>query len=196
VEVFVAGEAQEAAIGVGHPRHAGLREFASLAQQARARAMLEAPVAFAHGRDLEQIAIERCRAVPAAAEEVAMPLADPREIAPQAIEIRALPAAHRDLVRRAAGDERREGEIAHLDGVVDQFVVVRGVIATESGLRRRIARQRGGHAPVAADRAFGGGDVDLAAPVGPSVGAEIQARPVEVAARGVEDAVRTDRSKA
>ena len=80
-------------------------------------------------------------------------------------EIGALPATDRDVVRRSACFERSERKIAHLNRVVDQFIVVRRVIAAEAGGRSFAPGQRRGHAPGATGFTFRRDDLDLASAV-------------------------------
>ena len=182
----MARESEKAPVVVRDFRDPGLRQFVALAQQARARAMFEAAVTVADGRDLEQVAVEGRAAVRCAAEKVALPLADAGEVAGEAIEIAAMPAADRDVVLRAAGLERRCGEVAHLDRMIDQLIVVRRVIAAEAGRRAFVAGKRGRHAPRASGVAVGRDDLDLAPAIRAAVRAEEYGRAVEVAARCVE----------
>ena len=124
--------------------------------------MLETAVAVADGGHLEQIAVERRGDLRRAAEEIDLPLADAREIAREPLEIGVLPAGDRDLVAHAARGERGEREIAHLDRMVDQLVVVRRAIAAEAVRRRAVRGQRRRDAPVRVSRRRRANDVERA----------------------------------
>jgi hypothetical protein len=100
--------------------------------------VLEAAVAVANRRDLEQVAVERRATLRRVAEEVDLPLAHAREIAGEPLEVGLLPAGDGDLVPDAAGGKRREGEVAHLDRVVDE---ARRSWRPDSGRRRAQERR-------------------------------------------------------
>jgi len=87
---------------VGNPGDAWLRQLVALAQEARAGAMLETAIAVAHGGDLKQVAREGCAACCRTAEEIAVPLVEPGQIAVEPSEIGTMPATDRDVVGRSA----------------------------------------------------------------------------------------------
>src|SRR5207249_1812899 len=129
MEVLVARKPEKVEVIVTHFRATARRQFVAAAEQAGARAVLEAAVAVAHHGELKQIAIERRRAVRRAAEKVNVPLTNAREIAREALDIGVLPSGERDLVTHAARGEGGKREVAHLDRMIDQRVVVLRTIA-------------------------------------------------------------------
>ena len=90
-------------------------------------------------------------------------------------------------MRDAAGLERREREVAGLDRVVDQFVVVRGAIAAEPVRRARPRAAASSRRASRAKAAPSGGTMSTmhGASSRPS-GQQEHRRAVEVAARAVE----------
>jgi hypothetical protein len=122
---------------------ARVRKLVAPAQEARAGAVLEPAVAVADRRDLEQVAFERCLA-----EKIDLPLADAREVAGEAREVRVVASGDRDLVRDAAGLKADKIEVTGFDRMVDQLVVARGLVSAESSRKRRRARQGGRDFPM------------------------------------------------
>lgn len=108
------------------------------------------------------------------------------EIAAQPLHVHVVPAGDGNLVRHAARHERAEREGAHLDGVVDQLVVVRRGIGSESVAWRALAGHCRGDAPSTVARAARPQDLDLAGARLRAEHAEEHAWPVEEAVRGVQ----------
>jgi hypothetical protein len=142
--------------------------------------MLEASMSLTRRCYLEQVAVDRCTARRRAAEEIDVPLTQPAEVAREALEVPLLTAGDRDFVRDAARRKRSECEVADLDRMIDQLVVVRRVIATESLRRGGIPRQRRCDAPVHEFGARRRRNLDAARNLLVSVGTQEYAGAVEI----------------
>ena len=186
MEIFVAGEPQQVQVAVADFAASAHRQLIAAAQQARARSVLEAAVAVAHRGDLEQIPIERRAALRRPAEEVDLPLANASKVLRQPLEVRMVPASDRDFVPHGAGSERRERKIAHLDRMIDEFVVIGGRVAAKAMRHRAVGGQRRRDAPVDEVVAAGTQQLDRARRAVAAFRQQKQAGPVEVRARAIE----------
>ena len=92
--------------------------------------MFETAVTIADGHDEKPVFPHRCLCR-FRLEQADLVLANFLQIRTQPRHIRAMPAGDGDVVRHATGFERRVREGAHLDGVVDQLIVIRGGKAAE-----------------------------------------------------------------
>lgn len=97
-----------------------------------------------------------------------------------------MPPGDRDLVRHASHVEARPGEVAGLDRMIEELVVVDGAIGAEAALGRPVARHGGRHPPRRIFVARGCRDVDDARRVLAAFGQQEHRRAVEIAAGGVE----------
>ena len=91
---------------------------------------------------------------------------------------------------RAAGFEMSEREMAHLDRVIDQFVVIARLVQTEAvalcALRTARARQGGGDAPVGEFGIGARAQIDLARPILAAEHAQEHAGAVEEGVGAIE----------
>ena len=106
--------------------------------------MLEAAVTFADGEAKKPIAIERR----GPAEELDLRRADLREVRRDALEVGLEPARDDEVMRHAGGLELDALEVADLDGMVEQLVVVVCAIGAEAALVDLARRERRRDAPV------------------------------------------------
>src|SRR5690606_11982151 len=150
--------------------------------QARRRAMLEPAVTVADGETQEPIAIER-RGPP---EEVDLRFAELLEIGRYALEIRVETPGDDEPVRHSARLERRALEVADLDGMVEQLVVVRRAVLAEALLVDVPRRERRRDVPRLADGVPRPLERDFDLLVVAALGQQENARTVEVAAASIE----------
>ena len=120
--------------------------------------MFESAVAFTDRRDQKQVTRHRCRL----AEEVDLPFADPLQVGAQALGIAVVLAGEGDFVQYAAGGETHQGEFAHFDGVIDQFVVIFCLVKPETLRRGILCFECRGDAPMAERRIVRWPDIDQA----------------------------------
>ena len=145
--------------------------------------MLEpAPGVAADGEAQEPVAVERRRA----AEELDLCLADQLQVGRDALEVGFEAPRDHEMVRHAAGLELDALEVADLDRVIEQLVIVGGGVDAEP-LRVRVdARERGRHAPRLADRVRRRLERDLDSLLVAALGQQEHTRPVEIAAAPIE----------
>ena len=144
--------------------------------------MLEPAVAFAERSHQEHVSIHRC----GLAEQADVPFAQRLEIAAQALEVGIVSAVDGDVVRHSARSEGCQRQLAHLDRMVDQLVVVRRTIRAEAVHRCAGPRHRGGDPPVAIARAGRAQDVDAAGALLPSQRTQEYAWTIEEGMTGVQ----------
>ncbi len=186
MKVFVARESEQVEVAVADGFASLQRQLVAATEQAGARPVLEAAIAFADCRDLEEVSVERCTASRRAAEEIDVPLADACKVAREALEIGARAAGERDFVAHAAGREHGQREVAHLDRVVDERVVALGAIAAEAVRGGAVGFERGRDAPGRVRFRRRRDDVERAGSRFTPLGAQEHARTVEVGARRIE----------
>ena len=110
--------------------------------------MFEAAIPFANSRYQENITLHRRRF----AEKTDLPRANALEIGGQPLDVAVVASGDGNVMSDAAGHEAGEGEGAHFDRVVDQFVVTGGAIDAKPMTfgRTRFAAcrfERGGYPP-------------------------------------------------
>ena len=108
--------------------------------------MLEAAVAVADGEAKKPIAIERR----GPAEELDLRGADLLQVRRDSLEVRLEPARDDEVMRHAGGLELDALEVADLDGMVEQLVVIGRAIGSEAALVDLTRRERRRDAPVLA----------------------------------------------
>src|SRR5690606_38396812 len=109
-------------------RHAGLtglRQIVAVEYEAGGGAMLEPAVSFADGEAEKPVPIVRRRST----ERIDLDLTELPEIGGHAVEIRFEAPCHDEVVRYAAGFELDAFEIADVDGMIDELVVIRCRVA-------------------------------------------------------------------
>src|SRR5262249_43402743 len=128
---------------------AGLRQIVAPEDQARGCAMLEpAPAVPTDDVTEKPVAIERR----GPAEELDLRLADMRQVGRDAFEVGVEAPRDDEMVRDAGSYELDALEVADLDRVIEQLVVVGGAVDPESPLAHFDARERGRDTPSLADR--------------------------------------------
>ena len=130
MKVLVARERKKALVVARLARLADLRQIVAAEDEARRGAMLETAVAVGDGQAEKPIAIERR----GRAEELDLRRAELAQVHGDALEVRLEPARDDEVVRHAAGLELDALEVADLDGMVEQLVVVLRVVGAEAAL--------------------------------------------------------------
>ncbi len=194
MEILVAAQPEESAIALGGLLLAARRQVGARAHQRGAGAMLQAAVAIGrdHGHEhVAAVAVEEGRGLGLGFEQADLRFTDLLQVAAHAlqIELRHIAREHH-VVLGATGAEAAHGEVAHLDGVIDQLVVVCHLVAAEAVALGTTAAWRLAHGrgdtPAGIGLAVGCMDVDRARLVFLPFGAEEDRAAVEEAVRGVQ----------
>ena len=107
--------------------------------------MFQAAIAIAHRHHEKNIALQISRF----AEEGELVFADALHIGDQALQVGVVPPSDCDFVRHTAHSKARVSEGAHLHRVVDQLVVVQGVVVAKAKCPGAFAAREGrGNLPI------------------------------------------------
>ena len=131
MKILVAAQAEKALVAGADFGHAAMGQVVARGEQRGRGAVFEPAVAVADDHGEEDVARHGRRA----AEQVDLPLADACEVGTQARGVAVVPAGEDHIVGDAAGGEGGEGEVAHLDRVVDQRVVILGPVEAKAVAR-------------------------------------------------------------
>ena len=182
VKVFVADQTQQGGVAfAAFLAHAG--QVVAIANQGGRVAVLQAPVAIAHGPQHEDIACVRRLAF--AVPETNLGFAYFLAVGDQARAIEGgRRTGHHKFMGDAASLESGRPEVAHFNRAVDQLIVVGGEVAAKAALVHLQGLQAGGQTP--SWRRHAGGQTDFMGLIFLPLHLKEQARAIEEAAQAVE----------
>ena len=182
VKVLVTRKPEKTLVVARYARLPGLRQIIATEDQARRRPMLEAAVTVADREAQKPIAIER-RGPP---EEIDLRLADLPQIRADSLEVRLETSGDDQVVRHAGGFEVDALEVADLDRVVEQLIVIGRTIDSEAALVDATRCERRRDAPILAKDVPRRLDRELYRLRLAPVGQDEHARSVEVTAAPIQ----------
>src|SRR5690606_33325988 len=148
VKVLVTHEREKALIVARLAGIADLRQIVAVEHQARRCAMLEATEPVARCQAEEPVARKRWRRT----EELDLRRANLRDIGRDAVEVGLETSRNDEAMRHATRFELDALELADLDGMIEQLVVVGRAVGAEAVFVEVAGLERGRNAPVLADR--------------------------------------------